>query len=416
MLDDCVRRYLGGLAKATAQNREYIISDFFEFVGVNPTTAVEWQRSNPLDYRFVDLIYKWVEQGNLRVSSMRTKASCVRGFFLANRVPLPKDRHRFHSDKVPVIGELTLDEFRKVVISCNPTYRAAFMVMFQSGSGVGELIYVNENLAGHVWDEVRRGSRIIRLNLPGRKRNRNVTPYYSFVGFDAVEVLKSLFRSKGWKRDSVLFRTERGDPVTSQSLQSYFRRHAVKLGLIEAETPRCLECGGETVKQRRQEGERDLTFYVCLSCGLAKAAHEYKISQSQYTSIRYRMRTHELRDLFSTEWGRAQAYFGVTGFAGEFFMGHEIDPLKYKKIMNDKSFGLEQYRKAMPMFNILSEDPRKISRSEVHTQLEASEAKVELLGREVAELRRKVELSDEAMELISDPEVIAYLKKKLKKE
>jgi len=57
--------------------------------------------------------------------------------------------------------------------------------------------------------------------------------------------------------------------------------------------------------------------------------------------------------------------------------------------MRDKSYGLEQYRKALPMLNILSEDPRKISRSEVHEQLEASEAKVDVLSKEVAELRRE---------------------------
>jgi len=219
----------------------------------------------------------------------------------------------------------------------------------------------------------------------------------------------------------VLFRTERDDPVSAGSLQSYFRRHAMKLGFINPKTPKCVECGGETVKMRRQkrinaDKKSDLTYYVCLGCGLDRLANEYGVNQAEYTSIRYRMRTHEIRDLFRTEWHRGQTFFGVDPDVGEFMMGHTIDELAYDKIMRDKSYTLDQYRKAMPMLNILSEDPRKISRSEVNTQLEASEAKVELLGREVAELRRKVELSDEAMELISDPEVIAYLKKKLKKE
>jgi len=75
----------------------------------------------------------------------------------------------------------------------------------------------------------------------------------------------------------------------------------------------------------------------------------------------------------------------------KFCMGHgsQIDPNKYDKIMHDLPATLAEYRKALPFLNILSEDPRKISRSEVQDQLEASEAKVDVLSKEVAELRRE---------------------------
>ncbi len=299
------------------------------------------------------------------------------------------------------MGELTVEEFRKIVLNCNATYAAAFMVQFQSGSGVGELQYINVELADHVWDEVRRAKRIIKLNLPGRKANRNVHPYYTFIGSDAIDCLKRLFQSRGWKRDSVLFRTERGDPISANSLQGYFRKHAMQLGLISAKTPACVDCGGQTVKRRVQK-EGDKTFYLCVECGSEKSAESYGISKGDYSGIRYRMRTHELRDLFKTEWHRASAVFGVDLHAADFFMGHTVDALMYDKLMRDKVFALDQYQKAMPMLNILSDDPRRMSRTEVHKQLEASEAKVDALAKELGELRKK-------MKVLDDPKLLEIL-------
>jgi len=409
--DATVKRYASGLAATTAKTRLPVLKSFLEFVGLEPTEAVEFQRKNPMSYRFVDLAYDWLKGRNLQISSMQTKMGTLRGFFLANRAPLPKDRHRFHSEKAPVVAELTVEEFRKIVVSCNLTYRAAYMVQFQSGSGVGELLYINTELADHIWDEIKKGKQIIRLNLPGRKSNRNVRPYYSFIGSDAVDTLKQLFYSRGWKRDSVLFRSEYGEPLSKDSLQTYFRNRAFKLGLIKRHTFPCLDCGGETVRRQRKVDGVSGVYYLCTVCHVEKPSSEFKVSHRVRGGIRYRMRTHELRDLFRTEWHRAQTYFGVDPDAGEFFMGHMVDPLKYDKIMRDKSYGLEQFRKAVSMLNVLSEDPRKVDRSDVQNQLEASEAKVDVLSKEVAVLRREVELGREAKELLTDPEVLAYLKR-----
>lgn len=412
--DPCIRRYLDGLAESTARNRLPILESFFEFAGVLPYEAVQFQRKNPLSYRFVDLAYEWLKRDGLMVSSKRTMMGALRGFFVANRAPLPDDKHRFHSNKTPVVGELKVDEFRKIAIASNPTYAAAFMVQFQSGSGVGELCYINEHLADHVWNEIRKGKRIIKLNMPGRKSKRNVEPYYTFIGADAVDALKRLFHSRGWKQDDVLFRTERGDPLSRNSLQSYFRQKAIKLGLIKAKTPPCMDCGGETVKQRHNPRDApDRTFYLCLKCGRERLASEYRISQSQYCGIRYRMRTHELRDLFKTECHAAMRFVGFDLDVAKFCMGHgsQIDPNKYDKIMHDVPATLNEYRKALPFLNVLSEEPRKVDRSQIDIELEASRDQVNLLSKEVAVLRRQASENREVMELLADPKVRAYLLK-----
>ena len=406
--DVALKRYLDGLASISRVSRKAWVEDYFGFVGFEPTKAIEWQKQNPGDYRFVDSAYKWLEEGSLAVSSKQTKMGCVRGFFLANRTPLPNDHHRFHSDKTPVLGELSVDEFRQIVFASNPTYAASSMVQFQSGSGCGELCYINEFQADYIWDEIRKGKQIIRINLPGRKASRNIQPYYTFIGGDSIDLLKRLFHRRGWKKDTVLFRTERGDPITAHSIQSYFRAKALKLGLIKAKTPVCVECGGETVRQVRFV-EKWTTFYVCVDCGHEATVEDLGLDRRVLCGIRYRMRSHELRDLFRTEWHRAQSVFGVDGDAGEFFMGHSIDPLKYDKIMRDKSFGLEQYRRAMPMLNILSEDPRKIKRSEVHAQLEASEAKADAMAKRLAELERVVKK-------FQHPKILEVLEREAKKQ
>jgi len=382
--DMCVRKWLSGLAERTAVNRLPVLKSYFEFVGVGPSEAVEHQRLNPNDYRYVDSAYKWVEGRNFAASSMKVFVGSVRGFFLANRAPLPSDKHKFHSDRERVVGELTVDEFKRISLSCNRTYRAAFLVQFQSGSGVGELCYINEHHSELVWNEVRKGSRIIRLRMPGRKQNRNVRPYYTFIGGDAIDALKNLFHSRGWKREKYLFLTEYGEPVSRHSLGNYFRRHAFRSGIVKRFAPPCLDCGGETVKRVRQKQGVRSEHYVCLSCQGSRLVAEYGLSHADCGGIRYRVRTHELRDLFRTQCHYAQTYAGFDGSAGEFFMGHSIDPLEYDKIMRDSSYAKSEYRKALSWLNILSEDPSKVDRTSMDLELESYK-------RESRELRGKVE-------------------------
>jgi len=383
--DVCVRKWLSGLAERTAVNRLPVLRSYFEFVGVGPGEAVRFQRENPSDYRFVDSAYKWVERRSLAASSMKVFVGSVRGFFLANRAPLPSDKHKFHSDRERVVGELNVGEFRRILLSCNRTYQAAFLVQFQSGSGVGELCYINEHHSEFVWDEVRKGSRMIRLRMPGRKQNRNVRPYYTFIGSDAIDALKNLFYSRGWKREKYMFVTEYGEAVSRHSLGNYFRRHAFRSGIVKRFTPNCLDCDGETVKQTKQKDGVRCEYYVCLGCQSSRLVADYGLSHADCGGIRYRVRTHELRDLFRTQCHYAQTYAGFDGSTCEFFMGHTIDPLEYDKIMRDSSYATSEYRKALPWLNILSCDPRKVDRTSVDLELEGYK-------REVAELRRDLEL------------------------
>jgi len=408
--DVCVRRWVQGLAESTVENRVPLLKSFFEFVGVQPCEAVEWQRAKPVDYRFVDAIYEWLKQYDLAVSTMETREGCVRGFFVANRVPLPEDKHRFHSSREPVFGELTVEDFRKILFSCSLVYQATFLVQFQSGSGAGEVVYINTHHAEHVWNEVRNGKKIIMLPMPGRKQNRNAKPYYTFVGMDAVETLKRLFHSQGWRRDDVLFRDEYGEPISATALSSYFRRHAIKTGVVKRHTFPCLDCGGETVKQVLTEDGVRRTYYVCTVSQHRHWIGEYKnVDHHVFGGIRYKARTHELRDLFRTQCHYAQRYAGFDGDCAEFFLEHEIDPLKYDKIMRDVTSTMSEYRKLMPFLNVLSEDPLKMTRTDVESQFDVQRREVEALRRRLAEDERM-------LDVFRKPEVREWLVKKMKED
>ncbi len=67
---------------------------------------------------------------------------------------------------------------------------------------------------------------------------------------------------------------------------------------------------------------------------------------------------HELRDRFRT---RAQKSPAPDKAMFEFFMGHDVDPLRYNKAMDDVEYTALQYRLAEPWLNILSEDPAYVS-------------------------------------------------------
>ena len=259
---------------------------------------------------------------------------------------------------------------------------------------VGEFFYINTHHARKIFDAVRKHEDLIRLPMPGRKHQKNKKPYYTFIGGDAIDCLRTYFRSQGWIRDSVLFRNAHGHPMKRHNLQNYLKRKAFETGLIKRKTPNCLKCGRETVRKvfsPYDSGVRQTQIcYVCVNCQKKNFTKEYDRDSSDFGGIRYRIRWHELRDLFKTEMHRASVYAGVDRGVADFFMGHEIDPLKYDKIMRDRKFAEEQYRKALPFLNILSEDPRKVDRVDVETQLKASRAESRATAERLVELEREL--------------------------
>ena len=80
-----MERYLSSLSEENRARTSHLLMGFFRFAGVNPREAVCFQREHPMDYRFVDLAYEWLEQGELAVATKRSRFSMVNAFFLSNR-------------------------------------------------------------------------------------------------------------------------------------------------------------------------------------------------------------------------------------------------------------------------------------------------------------------------------------------
>ena len=400
--DSCVVDWLGHLAPSTRRSLPFLI-DYFRFIGWKPSEAVEYQRKlrdlkfceveGVTEFYFLDQAYKWLKDNvNLRVSTKKTRFNLVRGFFRWSRAAWPVDRKQlFHSEKEPVTGKLSVDAFRKLLLSCNSMYKAALLCKFQGGMDTAGLLYFNRNCVDSVWRAVQKGSKLLRVTLPGRKATRNITSFFTFIGSDALECLRQHFHSQGWRKDTVLFRTEQGQPLSAWSLSKYFLAHALKTGVVKAKTPVCPVCGGETVRERKFHGGGVQTSYNCVGCQRRFKVGEMKQTHGARSSIRYGCHPHELRDLFRTEWHRAQSAVGVDYGVAEVCMGHglkKIDPLLYDKIMSEPEYAEAQYRRAMPFLNILSEDPRVVARGEVEDQLAGVNKRLADTERELGEMKR----------------------------
>lgn len=312
---------------------------------MDPDELVEWQRANPQGYELLDLVQGYIRQKEGRVGYKKRIYTCIRSFFRHNRAGLPDDPDfRIDSEKPMIVGTLSIDEFRRILASCNPTYRAIFLSMFQGGMSVGELLYWSENGLGAVRKQIDGRIHPLRIDLPGRKRARNKRPYYTFIGRDAVDALKTYLRGRSDPGCDDIFLTQFRQPVSYRSLYGYWMLKLRRLGLIE------------------QKGS----------------------SQGN----RYGKNLHEIRDLFRSRWRPS----GADTEVAEFFMGHNIDKLGYDKSpwVYPQWFE-DQYLMAEPWLNIVSEDPEVVpvrDYNRVARKLEETEMEL----RELLELKRTLDI------------------------
>ncbi|MCW3991185.1 MAG: site-specific integrase [Candidatus Bathyarchaeota archaeon] len=295
-------------------------------------------------YRVLDLVQEFVGEREGRQRSKSFVYSAIRSFFMHNRVDLPRDRSfKVRSEAPNVVGDLTVDEVRRVLYSCNECYRAVFLCMFQGGMGGGELIHWSDRGWSSLYDRLRRGLHPVRVDLPGRKQRRNRSPFYTFLGRDAVDALKVWLRVRLGDAEAI-FINQFGAPLDEHSLRMYWTDHLKRLGIVE---------------QPPDAGP----------------------------STRYGKNPHELRDLFRTRWQKS----GAAAEAAEFFMGHVIDPNEYNKAFRDEDYAAGEYLKAEPWLNILSEDPEKVPVRDYRRLQQRLQEERRELREELRELRELVD-------------------------
>lgn len=433
-----VEAWLNRLTEGTRRRYMDYAYDYFnwlfenggEFSGKSPEELLDLQEetSGRASYAQVRMLQSWVSQRDGRAGTKQSMLSAVLSFYKHNYVPLPKDpTFTVKGDLPSVVGSLAVEDLKKIILSSNTLYQAVFLCMFQGSMGEAGLEHFSRQ-GYEIQEQIREGKRRLRVDLPGRKRKKNVTPYFTFIGRDGVKTLRRyLEEERGTiRRGEHLFINEKGKPVSKEDIRKYWHRHAVEVGVIRQVTPPCPSCGGETRRYRSKKGGTHKVYYECNNCGVVTPASEVKMRRA---GIRYGCNPHEMRDTFRSEWDLSPA----KGVAAEFFMGHNIDPNMYNKIMRlHPEWAEEQYRLAEPYLNILSQEPRKVGVERVgeleetletlKSQLREERTRRELYEQELKKLRARVnglaetrEPIHEAMDtLLEDPEVQRILLAKLK--
>jgi len=277
-----------------------------------------------------------------REGSKRFIYSALRSFFLHNRAELPRDKSfRLRGDRPRVVGGLTVGEVRRILDSCNECHRAVFLCMLQAGMGIGELLRWSREGLQSLRDQIQRGVHPVRIDLPGRKQGRNRRPYYTFIGRDAVDALKVWLRLRPRGTDDI-FVNQLGRPLSDHGVRTYWTKHLKRLGIIEK-------------------------------------------PDDAGPSTRYGKNLHELRDLFRTRWQMS----GAAPAVAEFMMGHVVDPLGYNKFWRDPDYVADEYLKAEPWLNVVSEEPEKVHVRDLHRMKRDYEERLRRFREEMRELVRE---------------------------
>jgi len=328
-MSESVKHYFSRLKPKTRPVTESIMNNFFSWLEENserfgsmtPDELIEYQKENK-DYKLLDSIQHWIrDNDHLRSKTTQRYYSAVTSFFAHNRVPLPADPmyNTPESDTPPVSGNLELGEIIQLIEASNPMYRAVITSMVQGIMGASEFEYWNfhglESLRTQLENEVHP----IKVEFPsGRKHNPD--PFYTFIGKDAINEIKRYFKTRP-ENDEYIFITRFKNPLTADTLRKYWNFKIKALNIV---TP-------------------------------VKGAKHPR-------AVRYGKSPHEIRDTMRSRWRLS----GCDAEVAEFFMGHSLDAYNYDKSPKHyEEWFREQYMKAEPWLNILSEDPQMVSREEV---------------------------------------------------
>jgi len=298
-----------------------------KFKGWSPDQLVEYQQRHP-NYEILDAAQEYITEiksRGLRTSTVKRYYSTIQSFFKHNRAALPDDTFRPRGDEAPVIGTLTREEIRDVILASNPLYRAVFSCMYAGIMGWGELEYWSNNGYESLIEQLDRGDRVLVAWQSGRKLYANEIPFYNLIGGDAVDLLRLYLEEYREPGAGPIFLTQRDGAMNYDTARYYWTGKLMKLGYIT------------------QPEDAD-------------------------TSTRYGKNLHEIRDVARTWWKRSRADVNLA----EFMMGHasRLDPNQYEKIYRDIAYSKREYRKALPYVNLLTEDPTKVPMEQHEAELD----------------------------------------------
>jgi len=357
-----VENWLSRLGDVTAQDNRYIFRRFMKWLKENggelavltPDELLVYQQeaSNSERFKVLDLIQRFVNGLDLMAGSKRKMYNSLRSFFAHNRESLPRDStFKIRSDRPPVKGKLNVDIFKKMVLASNECHQAVWVCLFQSGMGQDEFFRWNESGYDVLVQQLRGNPEQIRIDSTGRKQNKNMYEYYTFIGRDAITFIRKWLRKRG-DAPGPIFTNQQGNAVNATSISHYWMRKLRRLGFVE--------------------------------------------KKSDYTGNRYGLNIHEIRDVFRSRWRLTE----IDKDIAEFFMGHKdaLDKLGYDKSPKHyPDFYEEKYHEAQPWLNVFTEDPQMVPakelgslRAEVARLRNGKDTEVEALETRVKELEERL--------------------------
>lgn len=330
-----------------------------KFSDMTPDDLIDYQfnADKAAQYEILDvLVQPYVLSIEGRVGYKTKIYSTIRSFFYHSRAELPRDPgFNLGVTRERVRGSLEPEQIRDMVLSSKPVYQAVFLSMFQGGLGRAEFTYWNENGWPSLKEQIDQGKRIIKVELPGRKKSKNIRPYHTYVGSDAVDAILNWVQHRP-QGASAIFTDKFGDPISSHALGMYWLRHLRKLGLAPESTGVVHTRTGRSL--------------------------------------------HELRDTFRTQWAKSDANPDI----GEYCLGHDIDPQKYNKCFNDEEYTVGEYRAALSMLQVMSSPtPYRLVKQNVVQQLRSDLEKVrEEREDKVAELEARLNKYEALISMVMD--------------
>jgi hypothetical protein len=286
---------------------------FLHSIGKDPATAILWARESPDKYDVLDAIQNYVVK--LEGRRYKTKESgyaALRSYFQHNRIMLPRDPgFQIRSDQSPVERKLTIDHLRELIGLATQPFRSMILVKWMGLLDNEGLIYVSNNCAAQVVKALTENQSVLRFDLPGRKRSKNIRPFYTFISHDALESLKEYFeRDRGYPKP--------GEPIW---LYGNPKRPVNKVGIVHA----WLRLLRRARLIPREIGNR---------------------------TTRYGYNIHNTRDLAIS---LLNTVSGLNPLCIEFWAGHDIDKLGYNQFYSIKpDYVSEQYQLADTLLNIIS--------------------------------------------------------------
>jgi len=315
---ESVRNWLSRMRPSSAESYVFQFKRFYKWMQKNgvelgklsPDELVVFQSeaSNSERFKVLDVLQRYIGENHSTLSYKKKMYLSVRSFFLHNRAELPHDRSfNIRGDKPKTLGTLTIDEVKLIILASKPVYQAAFMCMIQGGMGGDEFCYWCENGWPKLEEDLKGKPDLIEIELPGRKAKKFESPYYTIIGRDAIEAIIKWLPYRP-ENTPYIFTNQYDKALTPHALHIYWVRVGRRIGVIDP------------IKRGRGRGHQT------------------------------GKNLHEMRDVFRSQWEKSPA----KGSVAEFLMGHRVDPLEYNKAHYDRKWVRKEYRKALPMLQIMS--------------------------------------------------------------